>query len=481
MATQSNDSRRGFLKKLGASAVTAASLPEAMAASTPQTFHILKRRSSVPANDRIQLACIGMGIMGTGDVRTALTQPGVEFVAVADAYQGHLTKAKEVYGNGIKTTMNIHDVLDNPGVDAVIIATPDHWHSRISIEAMRKGKAIYCEKPMVQRLEDGHEVIKVHQQHKVPFQVGSQFASSIVIHKAKELYQAGEIGKLNFAEAYYDRFSALGAWQYSIPLDASPQTCDWNLFQGGATNIPFDPVRFFRWRNYQDYGTGVAGDLFVHLFTRLHTITNSLGPTKIYTTGGLRYWKDGRDAADVVLGLFDYPETQQHPAFNLALRVNFVDGSGGGSQIRLVGSEGEMTLGTSSLTIRKKKLPKAPGYGPGEMYETFPKAMQEQFAAQYKQTYGKQPVEMVPPAELVYKAPEGYDMRADHFANWFDAIRKGGDTVEGPVFGLRTAGPALASNISLYEDRTVYWNPEEMKIVNPSVMAKAGKTGKKGK
>ncbi|WPP50642.1 Gfo/Idh/MocA family protein [Catalinimonas niigatensis] len=459
-----NKSRRQFIKKLGGTAAAVIGTPVAMASSTgPQ---ILKRRSAVPANDRINVACIGMGLMGFGDVNTALTQDGVEFIAAADCYQGHLTKIKEVYGEQVKTTMNFHEILDNPEVDAVIIATPDHWHDRMSIEAMKKGKAVYCEKPMVQEINEGHEVIKVHQQTKVPFQVGSQWASSIAMQKAKELYEAGEIGELNFVEVYTDRFDARGAWQYSIPPDASKQTCDWEMFQGDATDLPFDPVRFFRWRNYQDYGTGMAGDLFVHLFTRLHTITGSHGPDRIYATGGLRYWEDGRDVADVMLGLLDYPETDKHPAFNMSLRVNFVDGSGGGDRTRLVGNEGEMVLGGNSVTIRKKKLPKAPGFGGWDTYETFPEATQEAFKEKYYQQYGDQKVEMIPPGEMTYSAPDGYDMRQDHFADWFNAIRNGGQPIEDPVFGLRAAGPALACNMSLYQNKLINWDPEKMQVVS---------------
>ncbi len=468
MSKQPDHYRRKFLKKLGGTVAAVASAPAAFAA-TPQPFYILKSRDSVPANDRINLALIGAGLMGFTDTHVALSTGGVELIAAADCYQGHLTRVHEDFGKDVKTTMNFQEVLDNPEIDAVIIATPDHWHDRIAIEAMKKGKAVYCEKPMVQQIPEGREVIKVHQQTKVPFQVGSQYASSIVFHKAKELYEAGQIGKLNYAEVYFDRFSALGAWEYSIPPDASPQTCDWKMFQGDASDVPFDAKRFFRWRNYRDYGTGIPGDLFVHLFTMLHLITSSHGPEQIYATGGLRYWDDDRDVADVMLGLVDYPETKQHPAFNLSLRVNFVDGSGGGQQTRLVGTEGEMVLDPTRIALRKKTLPKAPGYGGYDTYNVFPKAVQEKFAEQYQQEYGSQRTEMTPPEEQVYKAPEDYGwegMRKDHFANWFGVIRNGGETVEGPVFGLRAAGPALASNISHYENRIVYWDPEKMEVVD---------------
>src|SRR5579872_3963645 len=176
-------------------------------------------------------------------------------------------------------------------------------------------------------------------------QVGSQRVSSIVYKKAKELLASGAIGDLNMVEAWWDRNSAIGAWEYSIPPDASTQTIDWDRFQGRAPHVPFDPKRVFRWRCYRDYGTGVAGDLFVHLFSGMHFVTGAIGPTRVYSTGGLRFWKDGRDVPDVLLGLYDYPKTEKHPAFNLSLHVNFVDGAGESSGFRFVGTEGIMSIG----------------------------------------------------------------------------------------------------------------------------------------
>jgi hypothetical protein len=104
----------------------------------------------------------------------------------------------------------------------------------------------------------------------------------------------GAIGELNYAEGFWARHSPLGTWQYPIPADASPSTVDWDTYVSITKNRPFDAKRFFRWRNYTDYGTGMAGDLFVHLFSSLHFITNSIGPTKIYSSGDCCYWKDGR-------------------------------------------------------------------------------------------------------------------------------------------------------------------------------------------
>ena len=262
-------------------------------------------------------------------------------------------------------------------------------------------------------------------------------------------------------ESWTDRFSAMGAWQYSIPTDASPETVDWDTFIEHSPQREFDATRFFRWRNYQDYGTGVAGDLFVHLFSGLHAVTNSLGPNRIYATGGLRYWKDGRDVPDVVLGCFDYPETKDHGAFNLQLRVNLIDGSGGSSRLRLVGTEGVMILAGNSLTIQKKVLPSAPGYGGWDTYDTFSEATQKEYVKWYADEYPPKRGE-VQPSDIEYRAPEGYSSHYDHHAIFFDAVRNNSKIVEDVAFGVRAAGPAVASNLSIYENRIVHWDPITM-------------------
>ncbi|MEO6760686.1 MAG: Gfo/Idh/MocA family oxidoreductase, partial [Saprospiraceae bacterium] len=270
------------------------------------------------ANDKINVACIGFGIMGQGDVSTVTTVPGAKLVAVSDVYEGRLTKAKEVYGKDIFTARDYREVLARPDIDAVIVATPDHWHQIIACDAMRAGKDVYCQKPMVQKVEEGAAVIKAEKETKRILQVGSQRASSILYAKAREVIQQGSIGEVRMVEAYWDRNSPQGAWQYSIPPDATPQTIDWDRFLGHAPKRPFEPIRLFRWRNYQDYGTGVAGDLYVHLFTGIHYVMDSNGPDRIMSTGGLYYWKDGRDVPDLMLGMYDYPDTKTHKAFHLS-------------------------------------------------------------------------------------------------------------------------------------------------------------------
>jgi len=414
----------------------------------------------ISPNDRIRVALIGAGGMGTGDAESSQEVPGVELAAVSDIYEGRLARAKERWGNQLFTTRDYRAVLDRRDIDAVIIATPDHWHAKISIDAMNAGKDVYCEKPMVQHVDDGRAVVDAQKKTGRIMQVGSQRVSSIVYKKAQELLQAGAIGELNMVEAWWDRNSAIGAWQYSIPLDATPENIDWERFLGRAPHVPFEPVRLFRWRNYRDYGTGVAGDLFVHLFSGMHFVTGAIGPTRVFATGGLRFWKDGRDVPDVFLGLYDYPANGRHPAFNLALRVNFVSGAGETSGFRFVGSEGILTIG-GGVTISKTPRETEPGY----TIETFPKAGQAAFLREYKKRYPPQAPNadsMRPLQEEKFVPPQGYSDHLDHHRNFIAAVRSRTPVVEDPVFGFRAAGPALLSNVSYFEQRVCNWDPESM-------------------
>ena len=454
MNTSEKTSRRDFIKLATATTIITGASKTILGSGRNQ-----EQAQKISPNEKIRLATIGIGGQGSGDTTVALRVPGVEMVAASDVYDGRLTRAKEVFGNQIFTTRDYREVLARPDVDAVIIATPDHWHTQISIDAMSAGKDVYCEKPMIHSLDEGSRIIEAQRKTKRIFQVGSQRVSSIIYQKAKELLASGAIGELNLIEAWWNRNSAIGAWQYSIPPDASPQNIDWDRFLGKARKVPFEPVRLFRWRNYRDYGTGVAGDLFVHLFSGMHYVVGANGPTRVMTTGGLRYWNDGRDVPDVMMGLYDYPKTSAHPAFNLFLKVNFADGAGENSGFRFVGSEGVMTLG-SGVSVSRRSRAQEPGY----TINTFPKQVQEDFLKEYRAKYPENKKQIGEATEQNYAAPGGYSDSLDHFTNFFESVRTRKPVIEDAVFGLRAAGPALLSNLSYFENRAYGWNPETMKI-----------------
>ena len=458
-----NQDRRSFIKKISGSTFLLAT--GISANGNPSFTRLEERPFELRSTDKIRLGVIGAGIMGYNNLDTALASGAFELGGVCDLYEGHLQFAREVYDQGIFTTRNYEELLKRDDIDAVIIATTDHWHDRISIDAMRAGKAVYCEKPMVHKWEEGRAVIDTQRETGMKFQVGSQRVSSIVTEKAAELYEDGAIGQLIMAEAFYDRQSALGAWQYSIPLDADPNTISWDRYLGDAPGHGFDPIRFFRWRNYQDYGTGVAGDLFVHLFSALHRVTGSAGPNRVMATGGLRYWNDGRDVPDVIMAMLDYPKTDAHPAFNLQIRANFVDGTGGGSRVRLIGSEGMLEIDWGSVTLIRNKMSEAPGYGGWDTYNTFTKAQKQEFEKWYAETYPAEKAGMQEPNKFVFRAPEGYSDHLDHWNNFAAAILEDQPIVEDALFGMQAAGPALLANLSYFEKRIVDWDPIDVKVL----------------
>lgn len=417
----------------------------------------------VMTNDTIQIGLIGAGGMGSGDARMATSIPGVKLVAVSDIYDGRRDRARERWGRDLFTTREYREVLARRDIDAVIIATPDHWHKQISVEALGAGKHVYCEKPMVHSIDEGRAVIEAQQKSGKTFQVGSQYVSSLVYQKARDLLKNGAIGEINLVEAWLDRNTAIGAWQYSIPPDASPSNIDWDRFLGSAPKRPFEPVRLFRWRNYVDYGTGVAGDLFVHLLSGLHLATGSLGPTRVYSTGGQYFWKDGRDVPDLMLALLDYPKTEQHPAFTVTLKVNFESSLPQESfGVKFVGSEGTMTTGYTELTLARHPRETEPGY----TIDTFSKAVQEEFKREY---YAKYPQRrpnadsMRPDKEETFTPPPGSDAHVLHHQNFYAAVRAGRPSIEDAVFGLRAAGPALLTNVSYFERRVCGWDPVAMR------------------
>jgi predicted dehydrogenase len=440
------NSRRQFLKESASLLLSTGALP------------------AFAANDTIRIGVIGMGIMGFNDVSTALKVPGVEWVAACDLYTGRLQRAKEVHGQDLFTTRHYQEILDRKDIDAVIIATSDNWHARIATAALEKGKSVYCEKPMVHQLKEGLPLIAAWQRSKKTMQVGSQRVSSIAYARAAELYRAGAIGQLTCIEASFDRQSALGAWEYTMPTDASSSTVDWDGYIAGTPHQPYDPKKFFWWRNYRAFGTGVAGDLFVHLLSGIHVITGSKGPEKIISTGQTAYWKDGRDVPDVMTAIMHYPGTKEHPAFELMLRVNFISGQGETSTVKFFGSEGVLDMGYDGFTIRHHKMPAAPGIGGWDALTTYPQAMQDELKQKYEQRWTSDQQKSADASPTVYKLPEGFDEHLEHFKNFFAGVRTGSPVVEDPIFGFRAAAPCLIANESYFQRKIVHWDAVNMQL-----------------
>ncbi|MCD4737441.1 MAG: Gfo/Idh/MocA family oxidoreductase [Bacteroidales bacterium] len=445
-------SRRKFIKKMTIAGAATVMVPELLKSNNIEQPITTMYRNSLqkPVNNNLQIALIGAGGMGLADAKTALRHEGVKLVAVADLYDSRLVKANEIFGKEIQTTRDYRQILERNDIDAVIIATHDHWHKDIAVNALIKGKHVYLEKPMVHSISEGPELIAAQKKSGKVLEVGSQLLSSLGYEKAKKLVKSGAIGNLNLAEGVWQRRTAVGAWNYDIPADASPKTIDWDTFLKDKKRFEFDPERFFRWRKYLDYGTGMNGDLFVHIISGLHFVMDSYGPNKIYSSGGIRFWNDGREVPDVLVGTFDYPDTKQHRGFNLSLRCNFVDGTNSGYVMRMTGSEGMLEVYENKVTLFRNKV----------FSNVDPVMVLDK--ADNKEARKK----MIGPEEIVYKAQEDYrGSHYDHFGYWLNAIRNESDVVENTAFGYRAAAPAILCNESDQENKVVEWDPVKMEKI----------------
>lgn len=465
MKKNSSSSRRNFLQQIGATSLVAAISPlGSLSAQEKAEERIIRYEKKISTGDKIRLGVIGFGVQGHIDLATALKVPGVELAGICDLYTGRLQNAKEMYGNDLFTTRDYRALLDRSDIDAVIIATHDVWHARMTLDALAKGKHVYIEKPMVYKINQGADIIAAEKKYGKVLQVGSQRVSSIGLAKAKELLAAGEIGKLNMVNAVYDRQSSIGAWEYTIPKDADANSTDWDRFIQVTNKIPYDSKKFFWWRAFKEVGTGVAGDLFVHLLSGTHLITNSNGPETIYSTGQFSHWLDGRNMPDVMSGVMQYPDCPEHPAFQLTLQVNFISGTGGQQIIRMIGSEGVMEINGNNITVKHSILPEAPGFGGYDSVFTFAKSMQVEMQKEYDAKWTPAQRKRKTKDDVVYKAPAGYDEHLDHFTNFFDSIRTGKKVVEDATFGFRAAAPTLACNDSYFSKKIVKWDPVNMKL-----------------
>jgi len=292
--------RRLFLKKSGGAAAGLA------AAAFGSGFG----PTALGASDRINIGCIGCGgrgahLMNGLVARSKKPDAGVAVLAVSDVYDVRREKAGRICGG--KAYKDYRRLLGRKDIDAVIIATPDHWHARMCIDAAEAGKDIYCEKPMTHTVEEAKEVARVVGEKKRVMQIGVGSTSDDIWWQARKLVRRRAMGKLLWSQTGLGRNSIEGDWNYyRIDPNAGPHNIAWDAFLGSAPKRPFDPDRFFRWRKYWDYSGGIATDLFYHSLARLQIALGPEFPKRVVASGGIYVFHD-RETPDTFHMMIDYP------------------------------------------------------------------------------------------------------------------------------------------------------------------------------
>jgi predicted dehydrogenase len=403
--------------------------------------------------DQIRFGIIGVGMEGSGLLSTAIQLRGVECVAAADLYDGRHELAREIVGKPIRTTRRYQELLDAKDIDAIIVAVPDHWHKQVVVDALAAGKDVYCEKPMSHNPADGLAMVAAARKTDRVVQIGAQRTSSVLCAKAKELFDKGAIGDLNLIEATYGRNDPNGAWEYPIPPDLSPQTLDWDTWQGTAPKKAFDPYAFARWRCWREYGTGVAGDLLVHLISGMQFVLGiNEAPKKVSSFGGIYRWKDGRDMPDVHPVLFEYDNVPVYMRLSLGCESTEVT--------RFQGSKGVIELREFSVSYTQQSgVDTSPSYYSG----SFPARLRNQYVKEWHEKHDPIPGQEPAPETVTFNGND-YDDLKPHLWKFFQAVRLRQPVVQDAVFGNNAALGCHMANESYFRKTPVYWDSASQTI-----------------
>jgi len=479
--------RREILAELGVSEGAPAVIPEAV---------------SRPPSDRMRVGIIGFGGEGEALVRSAgfahpdwieearqaaeenarnkrlqsyLDQEdlNIAITAVCDVFdvraeRGIAASQVDVRSGGgpalpaAKRYRRYTDLLDSDDVDAVIIATPDHWHARMITDAAAAGKHVYCEKCMTRTEEETHAVYDAIKNSDIVFQLGHQNRQGENHIKAREIVAANILGPVTLVETTTNRNDPIGAWQYEIHEEGNERTIDWEQFQDPAPNkVPFSLERFFRWRCWFDYGTGLSGDLLSHEYDAVNQILDVGIPKSAVASGGVYFFKDGRDVPDVFQAVYEYPDRD----LTLIYSATLANGRWRGKMF--MGHDATMEV-SSGLTIRAER--------DSTRYE---QKIEDGIIDPARPMFTYQPgfkgIDAVTSATEEYFVSRGllYTYRGGrrvnayhlHIKEWLDVIRNGGVTSCNIERGFEEAITCHMATRAYQLGRRVEWDPVNRRIV----------------
>jgi len=401
----------------------------------------------------------------------------VKLSAICDLFDVRAKNALDSFAtstNPIKRYRTYSELLDSGEVDAIIVATPDHWHGPISIEAIRKGIHVYVEKPMTHTIAETYELREaVRANPKAVFSVGHQHRQTQSFLTAQDVIAKKILGHVSLVVTATNRNDDNGAWQYDIHPDANPQTVDWNQFLGSAPKIPFNAEHFFRWRKWWAYGSGLSGDLMTHDYDRLNCILKMGIPQSITASGGIYTHRDGRNVPDVMQINMEFPEfttgASQEPGKEKGMTLVY-SATLGNSFDRgtvLMGHDASMELG-NALTLHAD-------YGSTKFKKMIEEGRIDPFVPIYSYNPAAEGADAVTSATARYFANKGLlwtyrdGKRVDstflHLREWLSCIRNGGQPSCGIQEGFEEAITAHMGGIAYKAGRRVEWDAATEKIV----------------
>jgi predicted dehydrogenase len=294
------------------------------------------------ANERVNLGLIGCGERGRGDLGNFVRTDQVNVTGLCDVYDTNIDKGKDVAKSAnVKTFRDHKKMLEMKELDAVLIAVPDHWHSRIAIDALNAGKDVYVEKPLTLKIEEGPEVVKAARINNRICQVGMQQRSGKHYLQAKAEYMdTNKLGKVTLARTWWHG-NTYHLRKAPPALATKPSDLDWAHFLGPVKWRDWDPQQYWNWRAYLDFGGGQVTDLFTHWIDVVHMFMGKDIPISASAAGGVYNYKDGRTAPDTINVLLEYPSE-----FTATFEATLAPGIRG-EGIELCGTEGKLYIDRS--------------------------------------------------------------------------------------------------------------------------------------
>lgn len=394
----------------------------------------------------------------------------VEFAGVCDTFDIHAKRGVEISKNYIrlgdnkkrpnqaKIYPNYREMIASGEIDAIIVATPDHTHAQIAIDAAKAGKHVYLEKPMTHSIEEAIELRDTIKASGVIFQLGHENRQQMSYKIARELYQKGVLGVVSMVQAFTNRNSIDGAWIRKRRFDhlGNLSNINWKEFLGAAPWKEFDPKRYFNWQRYSDYGTSVTGNDFSHKYDCVNQVLDLGIPETVVALGGQYYYKGHGDMPDVINAIFSYPERKLTMTYDGTLK------SGIYRQPHILGSEASMDVDRSIMLYKdsySKRFNDLKIKSSDPMYYYAPNA----------------DVDAVSSATSIAYMKGGYgptfidgkviDATFLHIKEWVDAIRGHGETSCNIDVGFEEAVTFNMANIAYRHKKLVRWDAESEEVI----------------
>ena len=418
--------------------------------------------------DPLRLGIIGFGKRGEELVGTSInsqaaqTDLNIEYRGVCEINDLRLERGLAAAGSKAKAYKNYLDLLNSDDIDAVIIATPDHWHARMAMDAANRGKHIYLEKCMTRTVVEAKSLRDIVKRSAVVFQLGHHGRQRDLNLKAKKLIANGTLGKLTLIETTTNRNDPHRDWEMVGDESLSEEHVDWNQFQGPeAKKQPFSAERYYGWRNYWDYGTGMSGDLLSNEFDVINSILDLGIPESAMATGGLYYHLDGSEVPDVFQAAFEYPDSELTLLYSGTLASGIPRGT------LFMGNDATLELGRIlSVWVDKQSAKYKSRIESGIIDPSSP-------LVNYLKPLDS--VDAVSSATSKYFADRGLDMTYSggravnttylHLAEWMHCIRSGGITSCNIDRGFEEAVTAHMATRSFQEGRMIRWDKESGTII----------------